>query len=61
MGIKKVLDDHGGNYTKHTIVQSSNLKEKLEQCGLKRNEGKVNLEIIEPLRKRLTCHNKGDD
>eukprot|EP00957_Ditylum_brightwellii_P057457 4356342-Ditylum_brightwellii.AAC.1 len=38
MGIKKVLDDHGVNYSKHTIVQSSDLKEKLEKCGLKRNE-----------------------
>eukprot|EP00957_Ditylum_brightwellii_P004262 324329-Ditylum_brightwellii.AAC.1 len=38
MGIKKVLDDHGVNYAKHTIMQSSDLKEKLEQCGLKRNK-----------------------
>eukprot|EP00957_Ditylum_brightwellii_P136405 10403560-Ditylum_brightwellii.AAC.1 len=38
MGIKKVLDDHGVNYSKHTIVQSSNLKEKLEKCRLKQNE-----------------------
>eukprot|EP00957_Ditylum_brightwellii_P067257 5104202-Ditylum_brightwellii.AAC.1 len=38
MGIKKVLDDHGVNYAKHTIVQSSDLKEKLEKCRLKRHE-----------------------
>eukprot|EP00957_Ditylum_brightwellii_P108838 8302520-Ditylum_brightwellii.AAC.1 len=38
MGIKKVLNDHGVNYAKHTIVQSLNLKEKLEKCGLKRNK-----------------------
>eukprot|EP00957_Ditylum_brightwellii_P192247 14634495-Ditylum_brightwellii.AAC.1 len=38
MGIKKILDDHGVDYAKHKIVQSSDLKEKLEECGLKRNE-----------------------
>eukprot|EP00957_Ditylum_brightwellii_P179047 13638480-Ditylum_brightwellii.AAC.1 len=38
MGIKKVLDDHGVDYAKHTIVQSSDLKEKLEKCGLKQNK-----------------------
>eukprot|EP00957_Ditylum_brightwellii_P122928 9372970-Ditylum_brightwellii.AAC.1 len=38
MGIKKVLDDHGVDYAKHTMVQSSDLKEKLEKCGLKQNE-----------------------
>eukprot|EP00957_Ditylum_brightwellii_P183141 13949165-Ditylum_brightwellii.AAC.1 len=38
MGIKKVFDDHGVNYAKHTIVQSLDLKEKLDKCGLKRNE-----------------------
>eukprot|EP00957_Ditylum_brightwellii_P118656 9051026-Ditylum_brightwellii.AAC.1 len=38
MGIKKVLDDHGVNYVKHTIIQSSDLKEKLEKLELKRNE-----------------------
>eukprot|EP00957_Ditylum_brightwellii_P183876 14005670-Ditylum_brightwellii.AAC.1 len=37
MGIKKILDNHGVNYAKHTIVQSSNLKDKLEACGLKRD------------------------
>eukprot|EP00957_Ditylum_brightwellii_P164101 12494864-Ditylum_brightwellii.AAC.1 len=37
MGIKKVLGNHGFNYAKHIIVQSSDLKEKLEACGLKRN------------------------
>eukprot|EP00957_Ditylum_brightwellii_P052945 4014245-Ditylum_brightwellii.AAC.1 len=37
MGIKKVLDDHGVNYAKHTIVQSSDLKEKLEACSLTRD------------------------
>eukprot|EP00957_Ditylum_brightwellii_P191889 14607824-Ditylum_brightwellii.AAC.1 len=37
MGIKKILDNHGVDYAKHTIIQSSNLKEKLETCGLKRN------------------------
>eukprot|EP00957_Ditylum_brightwellii_P203765 15336091-Ditylum_brightwellii.AAC.1 len=35
MGIKKVLDEHGVNYAKYTIIQSSDLKEKLE---LKRNK-----------------------
>eukprot|EP00957_Ditylum_brightwellii_P156730 11929594-Ditylum_brightwellii.AAC.1 len=38
MGIKKVFDNHGVNYAKHTIVQSLDLKGKLEQCGLKRNK-----------------------
>eukprot|EP00957_Ditylum_brightwellii_P178977 13633821-Ditylum_brightwellii.AAC.1 len=38
MGIKKVLDDHGVDYAKHTIVQSLDLKEKLKKCGLKRDE-----------------------
>eukprot|EP00957_Ditylum_brightwellii_P073841 5610670-Ditylum_brightwellii.AAC.1 len=38
MGIKKVLDNHGVNYAKHTIIQSSDLKEKLEKLGLKQNE-----------------------
>eukprot|EP00957_Ditylum_brightwellii_P115938 8843043-Ditylum_brightwellii.AAC.1 len=39
-GIKKVLDDHGVNYSKHTIIQSSNLKEKLEALKWKRqNDG----------------------
>eukprot|EP00957_Ditylum_brightwellii_P030119 2279535-Ditylum_brightwellii.AAC.1 len=37
MGIKKILDDHGVNYTKHTIIQSADLKEKLEACNLKRD------------------------
>eukprot|EP00957_Ditylum_brightwellii_P098473 7502150-Ditylum_brightwellii.AAC.1 len=47
MGIKKVLDDHRVNYAKHTIVQSSNLKEKLEKYGLKRNEVTLmSLEIV---------------
>eukprot|EP00957_Ditylum_brightwellii_P195404 14888176-Ditylum_brightwellii.AAC.1 len=45
MGIKKVLDDHRVNYAKHTIVQSSDLKEKLEQCGLKKN--KVTLMLLD--------------
>eukprot|EP00957_Ditylum_brightwellii_P182502 13902495-Ditylum_brightwellii.AAC.1 len=39
MGIKKVLDEHRVNYSKHTIVQNSNLKEKLESCRLKQEEG----------------------
>eukprot|EP00957_Ditylum_brightwellii_P143346 10920409-Ditylum_brightwellii.AAC.1 len=38
MGIKKVLDDHGVNYSRHTIIQSSNLKEKLERLKLKWKE-----------------------
>eukprot|EP00957_Ditylum_brightwellii_P146369 11144533-Ditylum_brightwellii.AAC.1 len=38
IGIKKVLDNNGVNYAKHTIVQSSDLKEKLEACGLKRDD-----------------------
>ena len=37
MSIKKILDDHGVNYAKHTIVQSADLKEKLEACNLKMN------------------------
>eukprot|EP00957_Ditylum_brightwellii_P205726 15345123-Ditylum_brightwellii.AAC.1 len=38
MGIKKVLNEHGVNYYKHTIVQSSDLKEKLESYRLKQEE-----------------------
>eukprot|EP00957_Ditylum_brightwellii_P001744 134325-Ditylum_brightwellii.AAC.1 len=38
MGIKKVLNEHGVNYAKHTIVQSLDLKEKFESCKLKRDE-----------------------
>eukprot|EP00957_Ditylum_brightwellii_P078357 5958216-Ditylum_brightwellii.AAC.1 len=38
MGINAVLDDYGVNYSKHTIFQSSNLKEKLEKCNLKCDE-----------------------
>ena len=38
MGIKKVLDDHGVNYAKYTIIQSSDMKEKLEKLELKRNK-----------------------
>eukprot|EP00957_Ditylum_brightwellii_P084912 6456716-Ditylum_brightwellii.AAC.1 len=38
MGIKKVLDDHEVNYTKYTIIHSSDLKEKLEKMELKRNK-----------------------
>eukprot|EP00957_Ditylum_brightwellii_P031508 2389183-Ditylum_brightwellii.AAC.1 len=39
MGIKKVLNERGVNCSKHTIVQSSDLKEKLERCRLKQEEG----------------------
>eukprot|EP00957_Ditylum_brightwellii_P092527 7046439-Ditylum_brightwellii.AAC.2 len=35
IGIKKVLIEHGVNYSKHTIVQSSGQKGKLEKCKLK--------------------------
>ena len=38
MGIKQVLDEHRVNYSKHTIVQSSDLKKKLESCKLKQEE-----------------------
>eukprot|EP00957_Ditylum_brightwellii_P189829 14451789-Ditylum_brightwellii.AAC.1 len=41
-----MLDDHGvKNYAKHTIVQSLDLKEKLEKCRLKQNE--VTLMLID--------------
>eukprot|EP00957_Ditylum_brightwellii_P076357 5803107-Ditylum_brightwellii.AAC.1 len=38
MGIKKVLDNHNVNCAKHTIVQSSDLKERTEKCGLQQNK-----------------------
>eukprot|EP00957_Ditylum_brightwellii_P129999 9914861-Ditylum_brightwellii.AAC.1 len=47
MGIKKVLDDHRVNYSKRTIVQGSNLKEKLERLKLKWKEITVmSLDIV---------------
>eukprot|EP00957_Ditylum_brightwellii_P056484 4281731-Ditylum_brightwellii.AAC.1 len=38
MGIKRVLDEHRVDYAKHTIIQSSDLKTKLEGLGLRRDE-----------------------
>eukprot|EP00957_Ditylum_brightwellii_P109714 8368582-Ditylum_brightwellii.AAC.1 len=47
MDIKKVLDDNGANYSKCTIIQSSNLKEKLEALELKQNKITVmSLDIV---------------
>ena len=34
MGIKKIFDDHKIQYNKRTIVQASDLEEKLEKLGL---------------------------
>eukprot|EP00957_Ditylum_brightwellii_P145230 11061316-Ditylum_brightwellii.AAC.2 len=42
-----MLDNHAIDYSKHTIVQSSNLKGKLERCNLKCNEVTIiSLDII---------------
>eukprot|EP00957_Ditylum_brightwellii_P069434 5271854-Ditylum_brightwellii.AAC.1 len=38
MGIKKVFCNYRANYSKHTIVQNSDLKEKLEACKLKKDD-----------------------
>eukprot|EP00957_Ditylum_brightwellii_P051359 3895283-Ditylum_brightwellii.AAC.1 len=38
MGIKRVLDEHKVEYVEHTIIQSLDLKTKLERWGLQREE-----------------------
>ena len=46
LGIKKVLDEHNVNYNKHTIIQASDLKEKLEKLTLnKKNARIISLDI----------------
>ena len=46
LGIKKVLDEHNVNYNKHTIIQASDLKEKLEKFNLnKKNVRIISLDI----------------
>eukprot|EP00957_Ditylum_brightwellii_P193568 14740293-Ditylum_brightwellii.AAC.2 len=38
MVIKRVLDEHGVIHTKHTIVLPSDLKQRLEGLGLRKDE-----------------------
>eukprot|EP00957_Ditylum_brightwellii_P024990 1889938-Ditylum_brightwellii.AAC.1 len=48
MGIKRVLDKHGVDYTKHTIIQSLDLKAKLESLGFRRDKVTMMSLDIEP-------------
>eukprot|EP00957_Ditylum_brightwellii_P027328 2065884-Ditylum_brightwellii.AAC.1 len=46
-GIKRVLDEHGVNYTKYTITQSLGFEQKLENLDLRRdNAMMMSLDII---------------
>jgi len=38
LGIKSILDGNGINYNRPTLVQASDLKERLEQLNLRRND-----------------------
>ncbi len=41
LGIKKILDDNKVNYTSRTIIQASDLKEKIETMGITNNNSTI--------------------